>query len=129
LPPGWDLWLDGGHNADGGAAMAALADDLWNDAPLHLICGMLASKAAEDYLRPLAARAASLAAVPIPSSDAALSPADLAQAATNAGFTDVRLADNPAAALRRLADAAQGRARVLICGSLYLAGDVLKDNA
>jgi len=128
LPPQWELWLDGGHNAGGGAAVAALAADIWSDAPLHLICGMLATKVAEDYLRPLAKHAASLTAVPIPSSDAALPPADLADAAKRAGFQDVHVAENASAAVKRVAENAQGRARVLICGSLYLAGEVLKDN-
>ncbi len=128
LPPSWELWLDGGHNAGGGVAVAALATDLWGDAPLHLICGMLATKVAEDYLRPLASYAASLTAVPIPSSDAALPPSDLAEAAKRAGFADVHVADTVQAALKRIAGVVQGRARVLICGSLYLAGEVLKDN-
>ena len=128
LPAGWELWLDGGHNAGGGVAVAALADDFWADAPLHLICGMLSTKVADDYLRPLAARAASLTAVPIPSSDAALPSAELAAAAKRVGFTDVHIGENFTAALKRIAVASQGRARVLICGSLYLAGEVLREN-
>ena len=128
LPGGWELWLDGGHNAGGGAAVAALADDLWSDAPLHLICGMLATKVAHDYLRPLAARAVSLTAVPIPSSDVGLAPVDLAAAANRVGFVDVHMAESFAAALVRITAASHGRARVLICGSLYLASEVLRDN-
>ena len=128
LPPGWELWLDGGHNAGGGAAVAALAADRWSGEPLHLICGMLSTKVAEDYLRPLAARAVSLGAVPIPSSEAAMAPTELAAAAKRAGFSDVHVAESFAAALKRIAAASQGRARVLICGSLYLAGEVLREN-
>ena len=128
LPGGWDLWLDGGHNAGGGAAIAALAHDQWSDVPLHLICGMLATKVADDYLRPLAARAASITTVPIPSSHAALPPADLAEAAKRAGFENITVAENIGAALKAITAQSAGRARVLICGSLYLAGEVLKDN-
>ncbi len=128
LPQGWELWLDGGHNAGGGRAVAALAAEMWSDAPLHLICGMLSTKVAEDYLRPLAARALSLTAVPIASSDVGFAPADLAAAAKRAGFADVHVAADPAAALARIVSAASGRARVLICGSLYLAGEVLREN-
>ena len=128
LPGGWELWLDGGHNAGGGAAIAALAGDQWSDAPLHLICGMLTTKAAEDYLRPLALRAASFTAVPIPGNDIAFPPADLAAAATAAGHKNVDVADDVLAALKHVTSSAQGRARVLICGSLYLAGEVLKGN-
>ncbi len=128
LPAGWELWLDGGHNAGGGVAVAALAGEHWSDAPLHIICGMLATKVAEDYLRPLAARAASLTAVPINSSAAGLPPADLAAAARRVGFADVDVAAEPAAALARITLGGSGRARVLISGSLYLAGEILKDN-
>ncbi len=127
LPAGWELWLDGGHNAGGGAAVAALAADMWGDAPLHLICGMLTTKAAEDYLRPLAARAASFTAVPIPGNDTAFAPAGLAEAATAAGHKNVSTAEDVAAALEAISP--EGRGRVLICGSLYLAGEVLKANS
>jgi dihydrofolate synthase/folylpolyglutamate synthase len=126
LPPRWELWLDGGHNAGGGAAIAALAADEWGDAPLHLVCGMLTTKAAEDYLRPLAAHAASFTAVPIPGNDTAFTPAELAAAAKAAGHKHVNISDDVEAALKAISP--EGRARVLICGSLYLAGEVLKAN-
>jgi len=130
LPASWELWLDGGHNAGGGAAVAQLAADMWSDAPLHLICGMLSTKVSDDYLRPLAQRAASFTAVPITSSDTGLPPDDLAASAQRVGFSDVAVAESPGAGLKLiLSRAQQGRARVLICGSLYLAGDVLKSNA
>ena len=129
LPGGWEFWLDGGHNAGGGQAVADIAADLWSDAPLHLVCGMLATKVADDYLRPIAAHAASITCVPISSSDAALPPGELAEAAKRVGFKDVSVADSPAAAISAIAAKASGRARVLICGSLYLAGEVLKDNS
>ena len=129
LPAGWNLWLDGGHNADAGRITALLAADHWADAPLHLICGMLTSKAAVDYLRPLASRAASLTAVPVPSSEAAYAPGDLADQAKLAGFENICTAGDVASALEGvMSRAGEGRAHVLICGSLYLAGEVLKEN-
>jgi dihydrofolate synthase/folylpolyglutamate synthase len=129
LPRGWELWLDGGHNAGGGQAVADMAADIWADVPLHLVCGMLATKVAEDYLRPIAPRAASITCVPIPSSNAAMSRPELAEAAKCAGFTDIRIADTPVAAIRAVGEKDGARARVLICGSLYLAGEVLRDNS
>jgi dihydrofolate synthase / folylpolyglutamate synthase len=126
LHGGWELWLDGGHNAGGGVAVAALAADIWADAPLHLICGMLTTKAAEDYLRPLAMHAASFTAVPIPGNDTAFAPKDLAAAATAAGHKNVSVVEDVATAIKHIPAAA--RARVLICGSLYLAGEVLREN-
>ncbi len=127
LPGSWELWLDGGHNAGGGQAIATLAADEWTDAPLHLVCGMLATKVADDYLRPLAGQAASFTAVPIASSDAALPPPELAAAAARVGMKDVRVAPSVGEALQGISKS--GRARVLVCGSLYLAGEVLKDNS
>ena len=57
-----------------------------------------------------------------------MAPTELAAAAKRAGFSDVHVAESFAAALKRIAAASQGRARVLICGSLYLAGEVLREN-
>jgi len=129
LPPAWELWLDGGHNAGAGLIVADFAAEHWADAPLHLICGMLTTKAADDYLRPLANIARSFTAVPIASSDIGFTPGDLAAIARGVGMMDVRSAENSAAALAAIAAREPGRrARVLICGSLYLAGHVLKDN-
>ena len=125
LPRGWELWLDGGHNAGAGEVIAALAVDIWNDAPLHLICSMLTTKAAEDYLRALSHVAASFTAVPNPGSDMAFAPADLAAAAAAAGMKDVAVAPDAAHAIARLSGP---RARVLVCGSLYYAGEILREN-
>jgi dihydrofolate synthase / folylpolyglutamate synthase len=125
LPAGWELWLDGGHNEAGGAALAAMAQG-WQDKPLHLIFGMLASHDAEAFLRPLQPFVASLAAVTIADEPNALSAAQAAAAARAAGLTASEAA-GPAAALRGLAGQAP-RGRVLICGSLYLAGRILAEN-
>ena len=122
----WQLWLDGGHNP---AAGERLADVLvaWHDRPVHLIYGMMNSKLARDYLRPLAGRVSSLHAVTIPGEANALSADAAAAAAADAGMQAVP-ADSVASALARiLAEEAPGR--ILICGSLYLAGRVLAENA
>ncbi|MDX2221991.1 MAG: folylpolyglutamate synthase/dihydrofolate synthase family protein [Rhodospirillaceae bacterium] len=125
----WEVWLDGGHNAGGGAVLADLAAESWADRPLHLVAGMLTTKPAEDFLKPLAARAASFTAVPIPDHAAAYAPEDLARAATGAGLKRVGVAPEPLAAVSAIRAAqAESPARIMICGSLYLAGDVLKTN-
>jgi dihydrofolate synthase/folylpolyglutamate synthase len=125
LPEGWELWLDGGHNA---AAGEALARDLahWQARPLHLVYGMLNTKGAQGFLRPLAPLAETLQAVEIPDEPASLSAEAAAREADQAGF-QAQASDSVAAALRAIAkDRAAGR--VLICGSLYLAGRVLAEN-
>ncbi|RVT82150.1 bifunctional folylpolyglutamate synthase/dihydrofolate synthase [Rhodobacteraceae bacterium CCMM004] len=118
-----ELWLDGGHNPAAGAALANTLRTL-PARPTHLICGMLGTKDAAGYLAPLSEVAEAMTAVPIPGEAAALAPEDLAAAARTVGLT-AATAPDVAAAVR--SKAAPG-ARLLICGSLYLAGQVLRDN-
>lgn len=124
--PGVELWLDGGHNPAGGIAVAATLARM-APRPTHLICGMLNTKDVAGYMRPLAAPAASLTAVAIPGEPNTLPAEVTAEAARRAGFAQVSTAGSVAEALAAIA-ATEPRARVLICGSLYLAGQVLKDN-
>jgi dihydrofolate synthase/folylpolyglutamate synthase len=121
LPPGWELWLDGGHNAGGGAALA-LQLAQWGDRPLHLIIGMKGGKVVEDFLRPLLPHATTLWAVAEPEQHLA-TPVERIIAASG-GLA--RPGPTVAAALARLGGPP---ARVLVCGSLYLAGEVLKADA
>jgi dihydrofolate synthase/folylpolyglutamate synthase len=127
LAPGWSLWLDGGHNASAGAAIAAHARDAWAEKPLHLICGMINSKDPQTFLAPLAGVAASLTGVAIPGEPNSLSAGDIAAAAEAVGLP-ARPAPSVQAALWGLLERETGPQRVLICGSLYLAGTVLRDN-
>jgi len=124
--PAAELWLDGGHNPAAGEAIAALLDDM-PKRPTYLICGMLNTKDIGGYLRPLAAHADKLFAVSIPGEAATLPAAETAQAAEKAGLTAVQ-STSVAEALATI-NALDGNARVLICGSLYLAGAVLRENS
>ncbi|WP_312529481.1 folylpolyglutamate synthase/dihydrofolate synthase family protein [Paracoccus sp. (in: a-proteobacteria)] len=121
-----ELWLDGGHNPAGAEAVAATLAAMAKR-PTHLVCGMLNTKDVLGYMRPLTAVAQSLTAVAIPGEAATLSAEETAQAAAEAGF-EVSTAPDTLQAVRRLAAEHPG-ARILICGSLYLAGQVLRDNA
>jgi len=125
LPPGCELWLDGGHNPAAGEVLAETARG-WRDLPLHLIVGMINTKDVAGFLRPLAPLAASLTALIIPGNPAAVPPEEIAGAARALGLA-ASTAPDAATALTRIA-ATGGAARVLICGSLYLAGTVLADN-
>lgn len=124
--PGVELWLDGGHNPAGGEAVAATLSRMAKR-PTHLICGMLNTKDIAGYLRPLAAQAQSLTAVSIPNEVNTLPSAATAEAARKAGFAQVSEAGSVAEALGAIAQD-DPQARVLICGSLYLAGQVLREN-
>jgi dihydrofolate synthase/folylpolyglutamate synthase len=120
LPAGWELWLDGGHNAGAGTALAEhLAG--WADRPVHLIVGMKRSKDAGGFLRPLLGRADTLWAVAEPGQHLAQPVDEIIAASGGIARPGPTVAD----ALRAL-PRGEGPARVLICGSLYLAGEVLK---
>lgn len=123
--PGAELWLDGGHNPAAGEAIAQALTRL-PDRPTHLICGMLNTKDVRGYLRPLAARADSLTAVSIPGEANTLSAQDTRDAALSVGL-NANTADTVLSALRAIVTD-HPRARILICGSLYLAGAVLREN-
>lgn len=120
-----ELWLDGGHNAAAGQALARHLGSL-PERPTHLVCGMLNTKDISGYLTPLAAHARSLIAVSIPGEANTLPAEETARQAEGAGLS-ASTADSVLDAVRRIASAAP-QARILICGSLYLAGSVLREN-
>ncbi|WP_189639812.1 bifunctional folylpolyglutamate synthase/dihydrofolate synthase [Paramylibacter ulvae] len=122
---GADLWLDGGHNAAAGLALAEAMGRL-PKRPLHLIVGMLNTKDIAGYLRPLAEISESLHGVSIPGEAATLSAEETVQAASAAGI-DAVVADDVLSAVKDIT-AKDPTARILICGSLYLAGGVLREN-
>ena len=123
--PQAELWLDGGHNPAGGEALAATLARM-PKRPTHLICGMLNTKDIGGYLRPLAHQADSLTAVSIPGEKNTLPAEDTHAAAIAAGLA-ATTADSILDAVRRIS-ASDPQARILICGSLYLAGQVLREN-
>ncbi|MGD1876521.1 MAG: bifunctional folylpolyglutamate synthase/dihydrofolate synthase [Kiloniellaceae bacterium] len=123
---GWELWLDGGHNPAAGVALAESLQD-WRDRPLDLIYGMLDTKVAAGYLEALAPLAHSLQAVRIPGEAASLSAEAAAGHAVKAGI-DAAPAASVTEALHAIVAKAKRPGRILICGSLYLAGQVLRDN-
>jgi dihydrofolate synthase / folylpolyglutamate synthase len=126
LPSRIELWLDGGHNPAAGAALAASMAE--PDArPLHLVVGMLNTKDERGFLRPFAGLARSVQTVPVPDEAASRDPADVAEQARALGLRAVAAPD-VRTALARIAGAERGEARILICGSLYLAGHVLRQN-
>lgn len=129
-PADSEIWLDGGHNPDGGRAIAATLADLEERVPrpLVLIVGMLATKDFAGYLRHFSGLVRYLYAVPIAKADKPLPPDVIAQTARDMGLTAETSPDvvHALAASGKLPLAMPPR--VLICGSLYLAGDVLALN-
>jgi dihydrofolate synthase/folylpolyglutamate synthase len=132
MPDGATLWLDGGHNASAGEALGmALVGLSARDpgrVPLWLIAGMLDTKAAEDFLRPLAPHADGILTVTIPDTAAAIPAEVLAARARSVGLKAEPAAGVGEALEAILARVPQAPLRVMICGSLYLAGAVLQEN-
>jgi dihydrofolate synthase/folylpolyglutamate synthase len=123
--PGWELWLDGGHNPAAGEVLAASIGS-WRDRPLHLVVGMLNTKDAAGFLQPLAPLAASLQAVTIPGEANPLPAPAIVEAARSVGLA-ARAAESVEIALRGIADGGD-RGRILICGSLHFAGVILREH-
>ena len=121
LPTGWELWLDGGHNPGAGEVLSSQLK-AWSDRPLHVIVGMKQTKDAAGFLRPLLPYVTSIYAVQEAQQHMALPVAQILAA----GGEKVQPGPTIAAALDKIRQQNDGPARVLICGSLYLAGVVLK---
>ncbi len=132
-PAGAEIWLDGGHNPGAGEVIAATLADLADRAPrpLHLVAGMLETKDPLGFFRPFAGLVRSVTTVPIEGGDhPGRDPAALAALIRDGVGIPAQAAECVRAALADLVHEARGGGapRVLICGSLYLAGEVLRDN-
>lgn len=131
---GAEVWLDGGHNPAAGVRLAEALSQLLPRRPTVLICAMLTTKDSHGFLSPLLRLVSSrVVTVGIPGERSAFSAAKLAEEAAAVGFEHVSTAASVTAAIRSLVggeDAGEdgGRRRIVLCGSLYLAGQVLRDN-
>jgi dihydrofolate synthase / folylpolyglutamate synthase len=125
IPPGWELWLDGGHNPGAGAILGEFVAS-WRDRPLYLIVGMLNTKDAVGFLAPFTPHAKALAGVTIPGEQNPLSAEAIAAAARSVGMRATTAASVETALHGFESDPEP--ARVLICGSLHFAGTVLAAN-
>ena len=129
-PKGAEVWLDGGHNVAGGRVLGEAMADLESRAsrPLVIVCGTLATKDTAGFLSAFRGLAQQVYAVPIPGEHAGRPPQEVAAAALKAGLS-AQCADGVADALARIAAQSWDRTpRILIAGSLYLAGQVLEAN-
>lgn len=127
LPPDSELWLDGGHNPHGGIAIAQTLADLEERAPkpLIVVLGMMGQKDQEGFLAPFRGLARRILTVPIPGAhERPADPKELVGLADYMGF-DAEAAEGIEAALEKIGRRERSPVRVLICGSLYLAGHVL----
>lgn len=130
-PAGAEVWLDGGHNEDGGRVLAEAMAEFHDRAPrpLALICGAQTTKDVRALLRHFAGLAREVVAVPVEGEHKSWPPEEVAAMAKAEGFPSAAAADNVEEALRLLAARPFDQPpRVLIAGSLYLAAAVLSAN-
>ena len=123
LPPGSELWVDGGHNPAAARQVADHVKHSWHDGrPLHLLFACLKSKDAKGILKPFAGVADMVHTLPI-SGHEIRDPKVLAETARVLGFKA-----HPRETLGQALAAIRGPSRVLVFGSLYLAGEALAAN-
>jgi dihydrofolate synthase/folylpolyglutamate synthase len=127
LKPGSELWLDGGHNPAAGRALAQTLADLEERAPkpVYLIVGMMGLKDSDGFLSPFRGLVRRVLTVPIPRAyEAPHAPEELAATARSVGL-EAECSSDIESALQRIDQLEPGAKRILICGSIYLAGNVL----
>ncbi len=127
LPPDWELWVDGAHNPHAAEALQRHMRG-WRDKPTYGVIGMLNSKDIDAFLRIIAPRFKAIRAVSVPGTPNAVPAAEVAAKGTEHFCVDSKPAPSLAEALSELTAAMPGPARILICGSLYLAGAALAEN-
>lgn len=128
VPDGWEIVIDGGHNDSAGLVLAAQMEE-WrktDSRPLHLVVAMVNRKDPAAFLKPLLPYVDSLTVTEIAGESTSFGKEDLKNAVQGLGFTDIRLARTPHEALQLLAASETGTSRVLITGSLFLMGNILR---
>jgi len=133
LPPGSELWLDGAHNPSGARALATLLADMQERAerPVDLVVGLLSTKDAEGFFTPFEGLVRTVTTVPVPTSLKTMDPEALAEIARHHALPAATVGNVPEAIqlIRRAWEDEDGPPpRIVVTGSLYLAGSVLRDN-
>ncbi|MEZ5799530.1 MAG: folylpolyglutamate synthase/dihydrofolate synthase family protein [Nitratireductor sp.] len=131
FPQGTEVWVDGGHNPSAGAVIAACLADLDEKRPLpvYMLCGMINTKDPSGFLEAFRGLVRKVVTVPVAESDSSISAFDLASIATQSGLDAISTAslnEGISELVRQLS--ASGPCRVMVCGSLYLIGEVLREN-
>jgi dihydrofolate synthase/folylpolyglutamate synthase len=130
LPAGWELWLDGGHNPGAGLIVAEQMRR-WSAMdpamPIYMVFGILNSKDPDGFIQPLVPHVAKLAALTIPNEENSIGGDEAATVARRNGIDAIEVTSAEEAITRLAAE--RGPARILICGSLYLAGTILVENS
>ena len=126
LPTGWAIWLDGTHNA-GGAEVVSATMRTWPKRPLHIVFATQKQRQPQPIFRPFLGLVDSVHGVPIPDLPSSHDPETIAAAARELGLPGTA-SPSVAAAVADIIAKGRSTGRILICGSLYLAGSVLAEN-
>lgn len=122
-----ELWLDGGHNQAAGKAMAFSLSHM-PEMATYAVCAMIAGKDYEAFLNEISSAFLEIHCVDIPDEPSSMDKNILAQAAENKGLKS-QVHPNVASAISNILDQSHRKVRIVICGSLYLAGTVLASNS
>jgi dihydrofolate synthase/folylpolyglutamate synthase len=122
LPPNWELWLDGAHNESGAQILSLWAEEK-QDKSLYLICGMTKGRDSKNFFKYFTGKVNFVCGVLVESEPTSHSATHIANDATSIGLKSYA-ADSLNDAIKKLIEISSTASRILICGSLYLAGDV-----
>ncbi|MCH2038163.1 MAG: bifunctional folylpolyglutamate synthase/dihydrofolate synthase [Rickettsiales bacterium] len=122
IPENWEVWLDGAHNKAGSQMLSHVADE-WSDRPLFVIAGITKGRKCDDFFKPLAGKVKHVCGVRVESEPSAYPAAEVASQIAKTGI-NTSPAEDLEDAINTIKSMSDVPARILICGSLYLAGDV-----
>lgn len=126
LGQNWQIWLDGAHNEDGAKTLAAFLSEL-PAKPTYILCAMLKTKNPNEFFPHLKPVCEKILTIPIENENNSLSAEALSEYCKNLGI-NASPHRNLSSAIKALADYDTTNARLVICGSLYLAGVILRNN-
>lgn len=127
LPQGWEIWLDGAHNSSGAEMLSAHIHNMWQDKPTYLINGRTGQRDIAGFLRYFKDKVELVCGVRVISEPNGETAANIVNGARTEGF-EAYECDDLKDAIKLIISKSSKPSRILICGSLYLAGDVLKSN-
>ena len=127
LPSGYELWLDGAHNAHGAQMLCATIEHKWHDKPLYIINGRTGDRDIKGFLQYFKPFAKAVYGVRVQTEPKAEKAENIVNAALELCF-DAHTASNIKDAISQILSESKSPCRILVCGSLYLAGDLLIAN-
>ena len=126
IDDGWEIWLDGAHNKAASQMLSHVADE-WSDKPLFAIAGITKGRKCDDFFLPLKDKVQHVCGIRVESEPSAYSAEEVSRQISQIGI-DTSPADDIEDAIKQIKQKSDKPSRILICGSLYLAGDIKSYN-